>query len=107
MSRRALMPPRGYQALTPLQKAIIGVIVIQGVKFSPFTEDSMKEYRSATGENEISTSTIQSALDVLRERELVWREARGAYALEDDGVAEWFKHFRSTSVVAQVDTPAP
>lgn len=78
-----------YDALTPLQKAIMQVLVRQGDRFSPFTEDSMKAYREALGENELSTSTIQTALEALRERELVWREARGAYALEDDGFAEW------------------
>ena len=36
----------------------------------------------------------QIALDGLRERNLVWRESRGAYALEDQGYAEWFGHRR-------------
>jgi hypothetical protein len=78
-----------YGALTPLQKAIMQVLVRQGNRFSPFTEDSMKAYREVLGENELSTSTIQTSLETLRERELVWREARGAYALEDDAFAEW------------------
>jgi len=78
-----------YGALTPLQKTIMQVMVRQGDRFSPFTEDSMKAYRETLGEAELSTSTIQTALEALRERELVWREARGAYALEDDGFAEW------------------
>lgn len=83
-----------YKSLTPLQKAIIDIMAHKGGNFSPFTEDSMGIYRRALGERELSTSTIQTALDSLRERELVWREARGAYALEDDGFADWILHIK-------------
>lgn len=87
-----------YQSLTPLQKGVIKVMVRQGTRFSPFGEDSMKAYREETGEKDFATSTVQSALDSLRERELVWREARGSYALEDDGFAEWYKQCDENAV---------
>jgi hypothetical protein len=32
---------------------------------------------------------VQKAIDVLREKELVWKASRGEYALEDSGIAEW------------------
>lgn len=82
-----------YHSLTPLQKAVIRTMVRYGTRFSPFGENSMKAYRDETGEADLATSAVQSALDALRDRELVWRVSRGSYALEDDGFAEWLKHF--------------
>lgn len=81
-----------YQSLTALQKAVINVMVGQGPRYSPFSESSMTTYRNAINDPNLSTSAVQSALDALRERGLVWRESRGAYALEDDDFAEWHKH---------------
>jgi hypothetical protein len=54
----------------------------------------MSSYRAITGQESISTATIQTALDGLRDKNLIWRESCGAYALEDQGFAEWFKHRR-------------
>lgn len=87
-----------YQSFTPLQKSVIQTMVSQGARYSPFGEDSMKAYREATSDPTLSTSTVQAALDSLRERELVWREARGAYALEDDDFAEWYRRFTQAEV---------
>ena len=53
--------------------------------------DSMSACRAITAQQTLSTAAIQTALDGLRERNLIWRESRGAYALEDQGFAEWFK----------------
>lgn len=36
-----------------------------------------------------STPNVQKALDVLREKELVWKASRGEYALEDSSMADW------------------
>ncbi|MNF09703.1 hypothetical protein D3C76_1627040 [compost metagenome] len=40
------------------------------------------------------TQTIQSCIDALREKELVWKSNRGGYALEDKAFAEWLKGYR-------------
>lgn len=84
-----------FNSLSPNQKAVLQVLISKGSPWSPFSEESMSAYRALTGQSTISTATVQSALDGLRERNLVWRESRGAYALEDQGLAEWFKHRRS------------
>lgn len=81
-----------FDSLTPIQKAILQVLIAKGSPWSPFSEDSMSAYRAITGQQTLSTATIQTALDGLRDRNLIWRESRGAYALEDQGFAEWFKH---------------
>lgn len=36
-----------------------------------------------------TATKVQKALESLREKEIVWRSGRGAYALEDGGMAEW------------------
>lgn len=83
-----------FESLTPIQKAVLQVLIEKGAPWSPFSEDSMETYRTLTGLPSISTATVQTALDGLRERSLVWKESRGSYALEDQGLAEWFKHRR-------------
>ncbi|MBI3148341.1 MAG: hypothetical protein HYZ17_07490 [Betaproteobacteria bacterium] len=76
--------------LSELQRAVLEVMVRKGKDFSPFTEDSLKEYRALLGQPELAAHTVQAALEGLRERNLIWRSARGAYALEDEALAEWF-----------------
>lgn len=84
-----------FESLTPIQKAVLHVLIEKGSPWSPFSEDSMAAYRTLTGLPAIPTATVQTALDGLRQRSLVWKEFRGAYALEDQGLAEWFKHHRT------------
>ena len=93
-----------FEALTPLQKAVLQVLIAKGSPWPPFSEESMASYRSITEQATLSTATVQSALDGLRERNLVWRESRGAYALEDQGYAEWFR-CRTTAFRDKLPTP--
>lgn len=80
--------------LTELQQAVLGVMVKKGKDFSPFTEDSLKAYRELLGQEALAAHTVQAALDGLREKNLIWRSARGAYALEDESLAQWFNQGR-------------
>ncbi|MFA5171730.1 MAG: hypothetical protein WC426_09190 [Sulfuriferula sp.] len=80
-----------FNSLNPLQKAVLQVMISKrGTTYPPFSEDSMLKYQKITGEATISTASIQSAIEVLRERGLIWNPSRGYYALEDDGLAEWY-----------------
>jgi len=85
-----------FSALTPVQRAVLEVIIEKGDRFSPFAEDSMQAYRAILGADNLTTATIQAALDALREKNLIWRESRGAYALEDESLAQWFKSAKKT-----------
>lgn len=38
---------------------------------------------------EPTTSEVQKALDGLRDKSIVWRPARGTYALEDQDMRDW------------------
>jgi DNA-binding IclR family transcriptional regulator len=52
----------------------------------------MQAYSQLIGQKEISTASVQTAIQSLRERGLLWQSGRGTYALEDESFAEWFNH---------------
>lgn len=85
-----------YNDLSPLQQAVLEVMgerVMRKQPFTPFAEQTFKDVNRklelAGAEANASTPNVQKALDVLREKELVWKASRGEYALEDSGIAEW------------------
>ncbi|CAJ0813767.1 hypothetical protein LMG19087_01875 [Ralstonia wenshanensis] len=88
-----------YSALTEIQRAVLAVLIERGQGYSPFSEDSMKAYAAKLGHSEFSTATVQAALDALRDKNLIWKESRGAYALEDESVALWFRETRGAHAV--------
>lgn len=83
--------------LTDLQMAVLEVMVKRGKDFSPFTEDALRAYRELLGLETLAAHTVQTALDGLRDKNLIWRSARGAYALEDETLAQWFLHGRGAT----------
>ena len=44
-------------------------------------------YRKILGRIDFGAHNIQAALETLRDRNLIWKSARGAYALEDASMA--------------------
>lgn len=88
-----------YNALTLPQRAVLIVMALRtraNEPFSPFTERTVQEVGrvlAAVGSDiQASTTTIQAAIEALREKELVWKSSRGAYALEDKSMADWLHH---------------
>lgn len=81
-----------FNALNSLQQAILITLIKKGLHWLPFSEESIDSYKQLTGLKEISTATVQSAIQNLRDRNLIWQSGRGAYSLEDESLAEWFKH---------------
>ena len=79
-----------FLSLTDMQKAVLEVMIGKGKEFLPFTEDSMIAYRKILGRSDFGAPHVQVALEGLRERNLVWKSARGAYALEDASLVQWF-----------------
>jgi len=73
-----------------LQQAILEVLILKGHGWLPFSEDSIERYKQITGLKEISTATVQTAIQSLRERDFIWQSGRGTYALEDESIIEWF-----------------
>lgn len=85
-----------FGSLNPLQQAVLQVMIAKrGMSYPPFSEESMSEYRRITGDDAISTTGVQTAIESLRDRGLVWNPSRGYYALEDEGIAEWYLRSRA------------
>lgn len=81
-----------FHALPPLQQTILALLIKQGRAWSPFSEESMQQYKQAINQPTLTVSSVQTAIQLLRERGFIWQSSRGAYALEDESFAEWFKH---------------
>jgi len=81
-------------SLTPLQSAVLRVLASAGGKYAPFEQATMARYRAvlATTAPDYKVvpdpGNVQQALNALQEKALVWRAARGVYALEDTFLAE-------------------
>lgn len=76
--------------LKPLQRALLKRMVEEGDDRSPFSQESIAYYHKEVGDDTLSTSAVQKALDGLAGKGFVWRSARGVYTLDDTIVAEFF-----------------
>lgn len=89
-----------YRALTSVQQSVLRVMaekVVSGHPFTPFAEETLASIRECLAEQgsgdemrPLTTATVQSAIEALREKELIWKPERGGYAFEDGAMAEWF-----------------
>jgi len=84
---------RQLAALTPLQRAILRRMVEEEGDFAPFTGASLAFYGECCGRagprKQPTNGDVQRALDSLeRKHRLIWRSARGAYALDDHMIGE-------------------
>lgn len=78
-----------WAPLSPLQKAVLGRLIEQGDRFKPFEAAALDAYGRVIGER-VTTSEAQSALEALREKELVVTVGRGLYTLDDSSMFDWF-----------------
>lgn len=81
-----------YLGLKPLEQAVIWRMLEQGPRFRPYDAEALKFYREQT-DGPISAQRAQNALESLRQRTpaLVWKSARGEYAVEDAAMHRWFE----------------
>jgi hypothetical protein len=79
-----------WTSLTPLQQAVIERLGAEGAQFTPFSAASLTGYAAVIGET-VETTSVQAAIEALRQKNLVWRSARGQYALEDQAIADWLR----------------
>ena len=78
-----------FSSLSVVQKAVLGRLVREGSRFAPFTAASLDAYAAAVGKA-VTAAEAQAALDALRQKNIVWRNARATYTLEDQDMAAWF-----------------
>jgi len=85
---------RVVHSLTPLQSAVLRVMASAGANYAPFEQATMERYRAVLAATapeykvEPDPGNVQQVLNALQEKALVWRAARGVYALEDTFLAQ-------------------
>lgn len=92
-----------YQGLKPTEQVVLWRMLEQGQRFRPYDAEALRFYRENLG-RPISVAQAQKALEALRERmpALVWKSARGEYAVEDAAMHRWYE----TRVDAKTWPPA-
>jgi hypothetical protein len=80
-----------YLGLKPLEQAVLWRMLEQGPRFRPYDGEALKFYREQTGTS-VSAQKAQNALEGLRQRSpaLVWKSARGEYAVDDAAMHRWY-----------------
>ena len=81
-----------YLALRPLEQAVLWRLLEQGSRFRPYDSDALRFYRDRVP-GRVTAQMAQRALESLRERSpaLVWKSARGEYAVDDATMHRWFE----------------
>ena len=87
-----------FNALTPLQAAVLVVLSQHGggsQGFAPYAESTLQEIKTTlqtlkpSAQSSVTSGAVQKALNTLRDRDLIWKQDWGDYALEDTGMREW------------------
>lgn len=81
-----------YLALRPLEQTVLWRLLEQGPRFRPYDGEALRFY-GARVKGRVTPQMAQRALESLRERNpaLVWKSARGEYALDDAAMHRWFE----------------
>lgn len=81
-----------YLGLRPTEQAVLWRMLAQGPRYRPYDADALRFYRDTAG-HPVSVAQAQKALEALRQRmpALVWKSARGEYAVEDAATHRWFE----------------
>lgn len=81
-----------YLGLKPTEQAVLWRMLEQGPRYRPYDAEALRFYRDKTG-HPVNAAQAQRALEALRQRmpALVWKSARGEYALEDAAMHRWFE----------------
>ncbi len=81
-----------YLALRPVEQAVVWRMLEQGARFRPYDAEALRFYSEVTG-NPITRAMAQKAMEALRDRQpsLVWKSARGEYAIDDVAMHRWYQ----------------
>ena len=84
-----------YRQLPPLQRVVLRALARASGRFAPFAAATLEDYRAALaayGDDEavrVDVSSVQYALEALRDKQFIWKSSRGVYTLEDSQHVEW------------------
>ena len=81
-----------YLGLKPTEQTVLWRMLDQGPRFRPYDAEALRFYREKLG-RPVSVQQAQKALESLRQRTpaLVWKSARGEYAVEDAAMHRWYE----------------
>lgn len=82
-------------SLTPIQFSVLRVMAAAKGRYAPFEASTMEKYRKAMAlagleadEVKADVPGVQQALIALQEKKLVWKAARGVYAVEEKTIVD-------------------
>lgn len=80
-----------FLALRPLEQAVVWRMLAQGARFRPYDAEALHFYSDKTGAP-VSRAMAQKAMEALRNRQpsVVWKSARGEYAIDDVAMHRWY-----------------
>lgn len=79
-----------FYALLPLQQQVLRLLANDEQGFRPFATATLSALRQDEGTS-VTAAQVQAALEALRKEKLIWSSGRGAYAIEDQDMAEWLR----------------
>lgn len=81
-----------YLGLKPTEQAVLWRMLAQGPRYRPYDAEALRFYRDKVG-RAVTVAQAQKALEALRQRmpALVWKSARGEYALQDAAMHRWYE----------------
>lgn len=81
-----------YLALKPLEQAVLWRLLEMGQRFRPYDAEALRFYREKANAK-VTVQQAQNALESLRNRypALVWKSARGEYAVDDAAMHRWYE----------------
>lgn len=76
------------EGLSRVQRALMEALLEHGEGFSPFSAQALEDVARRTGGSGVTKSTVQHAMRVLVEKELVWQPGAGRYAVDNQDMLE-------------------
>ncbi|UXH79041.1 ATP-binding protein [Roseateles amylovorans] len=85
-----------FLGLKPVEQVVLWRMLDQGPRFRPYDAEALRFYGDLLAQP-MTVPTVQRALESLRQRmpALVWKSARGEYAVEDASMHRWFQARRA------------
>jgi hypothetical protein len=88
-----------FLSLKPLEQAVLWRLLEQGNRFRPYDAEALRFYREKLAElsgdtpSKVTAQSAQGALESVRSRSpaLVWKSARGEYAVDDAMMHKWYE----------------
>lgn len=90
-----------HLGLKPTEQVLLWRMLDQSPRFRPHDAEALRFYRDRLG-RPVSVQQAQKALESLRQRTpaLVWKSARGEYAVEDAAMRRWYQGRQELAGVA-------